>query len=54
MHVFLDAQKMSVCTARDLHQCLESLRQQQFNELWLTTAEDGPSLCMLVNGASAC
>ena len=44
---------MSVPTAKDLRQCLEQVRQQQFSELWLIAGDDGPSLTMLVNGAYA-
>ena len=53
MQVLLDAQEMSVPTAKDLRQCLEQVRQQQFSELWLIAGDDGPSLTMLVNGAYA-
>ncbi len=54
MQVLLDAQEMSVPTAKDLRQCLEQVRQQQFSELWLIAGDDGPSLTMFVNEAYAC
>jgi hypothetical protein len=50
MQILLDARDMSVSTAKDLRQCLEQVRQQQFSELWLIVEDDGPSLTMLVNG----
>jgi hypothetical protein len=53
MQVLLDAQEMSVPTPKDLRQCLEQVRQQQFSELWLFAGDDGPSLAMLVNETSA-
>ena len=53
MQLLLNAQEMSLPTARDLCQLLEQVRQQQFSEMWLTTGDDGPSLTMLVNGSSA-
>jgi hypothetical protein len=53
MQFLLNAQELSMPTARDLRQCLEQVRQRQFSEVWLIAGDDGPSLTMLINGASA-
>jgi hypothetical protein len=53
MQLTLNAQEMPLRTRQDLHHCFEQVRQRQFSELWLTAGDDGPSLTMLVNGASA-
>ena len=53
MQFLLNAQELSLPTARDLRQCLEQVRQRQFSEVWLIAGVDGPSLTMLINGASA-
>jgi hypothetical protein len=53
MQFLLNAQELSMPTARDLRQCLEHVRQRQFSEVRLIVGDDGPSLTMLINGASA-
>ena len=49
----LNNQEFAITTVSDLRQHLESVRNQQFSEVWLTANDDGPALAMLVNGAQA-